>query len=146
MRRSELDMRRDGTQITQEEKTAVEQSREGEGNTRPRVGYNPRGTQNIALQWLTEEKKSQGGNDGHEEEEKVKNRYQAMRRRERVQRIKRRRRREAQTRRRRVAAAWSKAQGDAIKTIKACRGLKAATGSNGYKAMRQLGHAAPHRE
>ena len=92
MRRSELDMRRDGTQITQEEKTAVEQSREGEGNTTPRVGYNPRGTQNIALQWLTEEKKSKEGNDGHEEEEKVKNRYPAMRRRERVQRIKRKRR------------------------------------------------------
>ena len=47
---------------------------------------------NIALQWLTEEKKSQGGNNGHEEEEKVKNLYQAMRGREWMQRTKRRRR------------------------------------------------------
>ena len=47
---------------------------------------------NNALQWLTEEKKSNGGTDGYEEE-KVKNLYKAMRGRERMQRTKRRRRR-----------------------------------------------------
>ena len=52
----------------------------------------------------------------------------------------------AQERRRRVRAVWGNAQGYAIKTIKARRGLKAPTGSNGYKVMRQLGPAAPRRE